>query len=465
VARAALRPRRQAGRPRLPLTAARFAAGAGLAAAALACANMGDPPGGPPDTTPPQVVAVRPESGAVLTSLKGPAVIQFDDVIDEMAGGGSSGGAGGGGGGPTGIGRYVLLSPVAGEVRVSWHRSSISVEPKEGWKPGRVYHLDLLPGITNLQRGVRKTGQTIIFSTGPAIPAARLTGTAVLWVEQRLLVQNGLIRAVPLPRTDSAAYLAMTDSAGRFRIEAIPPGRYTVSALQDANGNRRPDRREAYDSAVVTVDSSAATTLWPFVHDTVGPRGRTAEPVDSLTFRVNFTQPLDPADVVDTSRVRLVALPDSSPVAVAAVLTPAAFDSLAARERAAADSLRRAADTTARRDTTRAGRRDTTGAAAAPGAAGARRAAAKGATAEPVVDTSSLKRLLAQRPVPVDRLIIRVRARLTPNTRYHFLLRRARNLSGVVADAQAVLTVPKPPPPPKPAARDSTRAPRDSTKP
>jgi Big-like domain-containing protein len=432
------------------------------ALAGAACANMGEPPGGPPDTTPPRVIAVRPESGAVVATLKGAAVVQFDDVIDEMASGGSASASGGG---PTGIGRYVLLSPVAGEVRVGWHRSSISVEPKEGWKPGRVYHLQLLPGITNLRRGVRKEGQTIIFSTGPAIPAARLTGTAVLWVEQRTLVQNGLIRAVPLPQTDSAAYLATTDSAGRFRLEAIPPGRYLVYALQDANGNRRRDRREAYDSTVVTVDSTAAVTLWAFVHDTVGPRGRTAEPLDSLTFRVTFTQPLDPADVVDTSRVRLVALPDSSRVAVAAVFTPAAFDSLSARERAAADSVRRAADTTAKHDTSTRG-------AAPPALAAAQRAPAAragGAGASPDsatrADTSGLKRLLAQRPVPTDHLIIRVRAPLTPNSRYHLLLRRARNLAGVVSDAQAVLTVPKPPPPPKPAARDSTRARRDSTRP
>ena len=36
----------------------------------------------------------------------------------------------------------------------------------------------------------------MIFSTGPALPHGALSGTALLWVEQRALVQ-GLIRAVP----------------------------------------------------------------------------------------------------------------------------------------------------------------------------------------------------------------------------------------------------------------------------
>ncbi len=124
-----------------------------VAAALAACANQGEPPGGPPHTAPPQVVSVVPESGAVLRDLKGDAVIQFDEVIDEMpqtSGGGGGGGPGGGGGvaAPvTGLARQIVLSPVAGDVRVSWHRSAIHVKPSEGWKPNRVYHLELLPGI------------------------------------------------------------------------------------------------------------------------------------------------------------------------------------------------------------------------------------------------------------------------------------------------------------------------------
>src|SRR2546422_10328791 len=84
----------------------RQAQGPGLlvALALAACAKLGDPPGGPPDTTPPTVVAVRPESGAVVPDFHGDAVVQFDEVIDEMAGGGGGGAGGGGGGGAPGVG-------------------------------------------------------------------------------------------------------------------------------------------------------------------------------------------------------------------------------------------------------------------------------------------------------------------------------------------------------------------------
>jgi len=53
----------------------------------------------------------------------------------------------------------VLLSPVTGDVAVRWGRTSIRVEAKEGWKQGRIYRLELLPGIVDLRRNPLKTGR------------------------------------------------------------------------------------------------------------------------------------------------------------------------------------------------------------------------------------------------------------------------------------------------------------------
>jgi hypothetical protein len=45
------------------------------------CAKMEPPPGGPPDPTPPQLVATRPDSFAVLHQFSGSAEFRFDEVI------------------------------------------------------------------------------------------------------------------------------------------------------------------------------------------------------------------------------------------------------------------------------------------------------------------------------------------------------------------------------------------------
>jgi len=386
-----------------------------------------------------------------VPDFRGKAVVQFDEVIDEMAGGAGGGGGGGGGAAITGLAQKIVLSPVVGDVKVSWHRTAIHVRPEEGWKPNRVYHLEVLPGIADLRRNVTKTGTTIVFSTGGPLPGAGLRGTALLWVEQRLLAQ-AVIRAAPLP--DTAAYVTLTDSAGNFRLREIPPGRYRVWAVQDQNNNRRLDRREPFDTVTVTIDSTASVVLWAFVHDTVGPRIRTVESVDSVTLRVSFTQPLDPARPPDTAAVRVFALPDTAPVGVRALYRSAQFDSLQARARAVADSLKRLQDTTARRDTTaRPGARPPA-AQRAPAVGRAPGAPSRPDTSVAKADTARVRKLLSQRAVPDDRFVVQTAQPLTPGAKYLVRVRGALNLSGVAADAVGVVAIPVP----KPAPRDSTKA-------
>jgi len=381
----------------------------------------------------------------VAADLHGDAVVQFDEVIDEMPSRGGPSGA------IAGLAQKVVLSPVGSDVKVSWHRSAIHVSPHEGWKRGRVYHLQLLPGIADLRRNVTKTGTTIVFTTGPAVPAATLTGTVLLWAEQRTLPQ-AVIRAALLP--DTVAYVTLVDSAGNFRLPAIPSGRYHVWAIQDENNNRRQDRREAFDTVTVTVDSTASALLWAFVHDTVGPRARTVESIDSVTLRVAFSAPLDPRRALDTAMVRVLALPDSTPVAVRALYTPAVFDSIQARARAVQDSLKRLRDTT-HRDTTRA--RPTPPSAAAqraPAAPGGVGRAARDTSVH--LDTARVRKLLSERPVPYDHLVVQTAQLLAPGGKYLVRVRGATNLSGVSADGQGVLVVPVPKPAPPPA--DTTKA-------
>ena len=428
MARAARRPGRQAQVPGLRLIPA------AAAALALACANTGAPPGGPPDTAPPAVVTVRPESGTVVPDWKDDAVIQFDEVIDEMASGGGSRGAG-----VAGLARQVVLSPVVGDVRVDWGRTRIRVKPKEGWKAGRVYHLELLPGIVDLRRNKLTQGRLIVFSTGPAIGQASLSGTALGWVEQRALV-GALIEAVPLP--DSVGYLTVADSTGTFHVDALSAGRYVVYATADQNNNRRREPREAYDSALVTLDSAASVALFAFVHDTAGPRLRVATAIDSSTVRLEFSQPLAAGVPIDTARVHVLQLPDSTPVSIAAVFNPRQYDSVTAAERKAVKP-----DTGVVRPDSAPAR--------AP-ARGAPAAARDTASARP--DTSELRRLLSLRPAPFDKVVLRFTQPLKPETRYVIRVRGAVNLNGAAGDGQVVVLTPKPPEPVK--ADTAHRAPR-----
>jgi len=416
---------------------------------------VGAPPGGPPDKEPPKIVHVKPESGAVVPNFSGDAVIQFDEVIDEMEGGGGSAGVGG-------LARLVLLSPVAGAVKVNWHRSRVSIKPKEGWKR-RVYRLEILPGFEDLRHNKTDSGKTVLFSTGPEIGHARIGGIALKWIDQAILL-HALIEAVPLP--DSIGYLTMADSGGQFNLQNLQPGRYIVYATADENNDRRRGLREAYDSVVVTVDSSTNVALFTFPHDTVPPRPRGATYVDSTSVRVEFSQALDPAKSLDTSHVHVLALPDSTPVAIDRILTHRQFDSLSTAARQKAESAAAAA-----RDTTRPAMVHDTSARphihptvppSPPQAAPSQpaRGAAARAQPKPSVDTALVRRLLAQRPIPSDKIVITLVHAIKREARYVVRVTGATNLIGRKGDGDVSFSVPKPVAPAD-TTRRAPRAPRN----
>ena len=426
----------------------RKASVAGLLAA-TACAVMQQPPGAPPDFDVPIILSITPDSGSIADSLEDHLVFQFDEVISEASGGG--------------IEKLIIVSPRASEVDVDWRRSALGVRPKGGWVPGIVYHVTLLPGITDLQNNRLDSSRTVIFSTGGPIPDTRVDGTVLNWENGRSGA-GALIEAMLLP--DSLVYTASADSTGRFLLTALPIGTYVLSGIIDGNRNLRRERREPFDSVTVRLDSAVTHILWAFVHDTVGSRLRQATHVDSMTVRLQFTQKVEPgAPPLDA--ITVWALPDTIAVATAEVLTQLAYDSLraaAAADSAAADSLAAdsaVADTGAAADTATAP--DTTvltdPAAAGDPARGIQQPvspqairldieagpAAQDSTAQPAVVLA----LLAERPPLSDILYIRMQVPLTPGNSY-LIEANLRNVLGAAAESQTVLLAPAPQP------RDST---------
>jgi len=373
---------------------------------------MQDPPGGPPDTTPPAILSTRPDSGAKVPGWRDAVVIQFNEVIDERSGGG--------------LEKLVTLSPVPERLSVDWKRSAIAVRPKEGWHPDVVYQLTLLPGIQDLRNNRLTTGRTIVFSTGGEIPDTRIAGTVLNWEDGRIAAK-GLVEAIRLP--DSLRYLSVADSLGDFTIGAVPVGRYLLRGGVDANSNRQLDAREPLDSATVQLDSTLTRTFWAFKHDTLGPSLTRVTVGDSITLRLELNQVLPPAPP-DSGAVSLLALPDSTPVPLARVWRLPEYDSVTAVERA----RQPARPDTAKADTTRVD----TAAVAQPLAV-----ATDTTTRRPQAsDTSRAARLLRERPRLSNVLVVRLPTALLPGGRY-LVITSVPNLTGARATSHQMVVVPQ----------------------
>jgi hypothetical protein len=383
----------------------------------VGCAAVQDPPGGPPDYTPPAILSTKPDSGAQVPGWRDAAVIQFDEVVDERSGGS--------------LDKLITLSPVPEKLAVDWKRSAIAVRPKEGWRPNLVYQLTLLPGIQDLRNNKLAAGRTIVFSTGGEIPDTRITGTVLNWEEGRIAAR-ALVEAILLP--DSLRYLGVTDSVGDFRMGAVPVGRYLLQAGVDANNNRRLDLREPLDSVTLQLDSTLTRTFWAFKHDTLGPGLSRVTVADSLTLRLEFNQALPP-EPPDSGAVTLLALPDSTPLPLAQVWRLAEYDSLTAAEHA----RQPARPDTARADSARA---DTTRADSAAASRGRPTATDTTARRTQAQDTSRAARLLRERPKLSNVLVARVPTALTPGGRY-LVVTDLPNLNGARGTSRQMVVVPQ----------------------
>lgn len=460
--------------------------------ALVACAQIEPPPGGPPDAKPPILVSITPESLSVNPGFDGNVNFIFSEVVSE--GGSPSQGYGTGD-----LEKLVLLSPTNKIPVVQWHRSRISVRPREGWQPNRVYRVQLLPGISDIRNNKGVKGGIVTFTTGAPVPDYTLSGAAFDWVASQPL-RGGLIQAVLEP--DSLVYKGLTDSSGTYDFGPLPRGTYLVYVGIDGNRNGRIDPREAFDSVRVEPDSGKVPELFAFIHDTTPARLTPPTVQDSVTLNLTFTQKLDPFTRYDSTAVEVLQLPDSTPVPVLRVMTPAEFDSISTGERTRkADSVQQAGKTDSAQkagkpdsvqkagkpDSGRQVKADTsrmkidstpkTPAGAKPGAVpGAKpgtppgappgriglppgvspgAAAAAAAAAGPGALGGQRPAMKLSRPPLSDRLVVRLGAPVAPGMRYLVVTHDVKNVSGVLGSPKAGFEVPKRP---KPTLADSARA-------
>jgi hypothetical protein len=371
-----------------------------------ACASVGRPPGGPVDTDPPQVISASIDTNAV--GVKAAKLdLHFNEVVAEkpaVAGGPNS---------PVSLDAIVLVSPRSGAAKVDWHRETISIEPRGGFKPNTTYRVTLLPGLADLRGNISKETRSYVFSTGPALEKLGILGRVFDW-QSATFAPGAIVEAVAHAGTaDSTIYIAVADSLGQFDVGPLAAGRYLIRSFIDADHNRDRGVVEKWDTVTVDVsDHRPSIELLDAQRDTavIGLQG--VQALDSVWIRVMLDKPYDPRTPLSPTMIA-VKRADSSVVQVEAVMT---------EDRA--QVLRQVADT----------------------------AAPKPATPvipAPPTDLPSTRPPEARPSLPSPRTIIFVRVNpLTPlkaGERYTIAVRALPNLLGRSGTTSGVFDGPRPP--------------------
>jgi hypothetical protein len=293
------------------------------------CAHVAAPPGGPRDTIPPLLIAVLPDSYAVVPGFDDDVKFEFSESISER-----------------GVESSTTLYPFEPRPRVKKGGRELRVRPREGWVDDRIYHIRVEPVITDLFQNEIEQPIVHVISTGLPIPENRTQGIIYDRITAKPL-PGGRIDMVRMP--DSLRYGGVADSVGAFGLEMIPTGDYLAIGYEDVNNNRQADAFDRSDTVEVSLGAAESLTLdfRVFRHDTIGPRLIEVKAVDTLIVELTFDGYLDPEAPLDTRNVEIYAVTDSLPIQLDTVLHAWQYtawrDSVQAVRRAAADSVAAAA--------------------------------------------------------------------------------------------------------------------------
>jgi hypothetical protein len=260
----------------------------GLSLGLAACAVPQPPPGGPRDTTPPELVASTPAEGTVNVSTR-TIRLEFSEYVERAS-----------------LPRAVTLTPALdGPVTYDWGRRAVELTLPTALRDSTTYILTIDTELEDVRGVALRQPITLAFSTGPTIQQGRLAGqaldarTGTPVAGQDVWAYAALDSLPPRPLPERPAYRTQTGPDGRFSFEYLREQPYFVAVVDDRNRNLRPDASEAYGvppRPVLRADSVRADTLaatWLIANpDTVRPAPQQVRSRSATRHIVRFSEPV-----------------------------------------------------------------------------------------------------------------------------------------------------------------------------
>jgi len=199
-----------------------------------ACAVVEPPPGGPVDTTPPYLVSMSPDSGAVDLGELREFSFTFSEKMDRQS-----------------ATSWLFFFPDQRITKTGWKGATTATVQIEGYLPAdTVVIMELAGSMTDAHRVPTRRSRRFPIATGGAIPGGSIAGVLVMGDSA---ISTGVVElyAVPpdtleyfqqplLRRTGTAA-----DGSFVFHWLPVPGGPWLLRAFADANRDLRPGDNEA----------------------------------------------------------------------------------------------------------------------------------------------------------------------------------------------------------------------------
>ena len=193
------------------------------------CAQEGAPPGGPPDTLPPAIVTLDPESGSTQIPVTVTPVITFNERVDLRS-----------------LEDGILIVPlVSFKATSNWNGDQIRLIFEEALQKDKTYVITLGTTVRDVRGNRLSMPRSYAFSTGSAIDQGEISGLVAMGTGPvfgaNVWAYNLQANTEPNPGREPPDYIVQTGNDGSFAFSYLSPGVYRIFAFQDKGRDRRYD--------------------------------------------------------------------------------------------------------------------------------------------------------------------------------------------------------------------------------
>ncbi len=253
------------------------------------CANIKPPSGGPPDETPPEIIASVPESGTINFTDKKISV-EFSEYVENQS-----------------VIRSVVILPKV-KTEYKWSGKKFNIEFTEELKSDITYSITFGTEYTDLRKNKPKESYTIIFSPGPKLDSGTINGKVYgkKTDEYNIFAYN--ITDIDADTLDISKtppdYSLPLGTEGSFSLKALKDGTYRLICINDTRNNEVYDINQDFifnasqDFKVINSGSDFAEFKTPQFFDEVPPELSNAKAISERIIELSFNEPIDTNSIV-----------------------------------------------------------------------------------------------------------------------------------------------------------------------
>lgn len=182
------------------------------------CANPLPPSGGPPDTTPPEIVGTEPANGAINWNSKS-LFLKFSKYMNKLS-----------------VNENISISPLV-KMNYDWSGKTLEIEFAERLDSNTTYALILGTDYTDIKNNKPSQSYSLIFSTGPKIDSGTISGKLYDAKPDGAYIFaykiDNLNPDTLNPNNTLPHYRIQVGNSGNFTIPALKDGKYRLFAVRD----------------------------------------------------------------------------------------------------------------------------------------------------------------------------------------------------------------------------------------